>query len=167
MKLLLGHASKSSVQYLSASAALHPIPRSVLIRQVRNNPWVCQQCRYQSQSLGTSTHIQNRAHDEKKPTIRIERPRISYYNQRHASTSSQNSPSPGAVSSTAKTSRTELPSQEEGRRSHVSKRFTHLMDHLQSNIFIAGQRLNDLTGYSGIEVLKKDIKEQGNIGTSA
>ncbi|MCJ1463489.1 sensitivity to high expression protein she9 [Pseudocyphellaria aurata] len=34
------------------------------------------------------------------------------------------------------------------------------MDHLQSNIFIAGQRLNDLTGYSGIEALKKEIEEQ-------
>ena len=55
----------------------------------------------------------------------------------------------------------DLPSQEEGRRSHVSKRFSSLMDHLQSNIFIAGQRLNDLTGYSGIEALKKDIEEQG------
>ncbi len=35
------------------------------------------------------------------------------------------------------------------------------MDSLQSNIFIAGQRLNDLTGYSGIEALKKDIEQQG------
>ncbi|KAI9798026.1 MAG: sensitivity to high expression protein she9 [Candelina submexicana] len=34
------------------------------------------------------------------------------------------------------------------------------MDHLQSNIFIAGQRLNDLTGYSGIEALKREIEEQ-------
>lgn len=34
------------------------------------------------------------------------------------------------------------------------------MDNLQSNIFIAGQRLNDLTGYSGIEALKKDIEQQ-------
>ncbi|KAL9637174.1 MAG: hypothetical protein Q9164_002362 [Protoblastenia rupestris] len=34
------------------------------------------------------------------------------------------------------------------------------MDHMQSNIFIAGQRLNDLTGYSGIEALKKDIEQQ-------
>lgn len=42
----------------------------------------------------------------------------------------------------------------------MSKRFSHVMDHLQSNIFIAGQRLNDLTGYSGIEALKKDIEEQ-------
>lgn len=35
------------------------------------------------------------------------------------------------------------------------------MDNLQSNVFIAGQRLNDLTGYSGIETLKKEIEEQG------
>ena len=34
------------------------------------------------------------------------------------------------------------------------------MDNVQSNIFIAGQRLNDLTGYSGIETLKRDIEEQ-------
>ena len=34
------------------------------------------------------------------------------------------------------------------------------MDNVQSNIFIAGQRLNDLTGYSGIEALKKDIERQ-------
>jgi sensitive to high expression protein 9 len=54
-----------------------------------------------------------------------------------------------------------LPSQEEGRRSQTSKRFTALMDNLQSNIFTAGQRLNVLTGYSSIEQLKGDIKTQG------
>ena len=31
------------------------------------------------------------------------------------------------------------------------------MDHMQGNIFIASQRINDLTGYSGIEVLKTRI----------
>jgi sensitive to high expression protein 9 len=31
------------------------------------------------------------------------------------------------------------------------------MDHLQSNIFVASQRINDLTGYSGIEALKNQI----------
>ena len=55
----------------------------------------------------------------------------------------------------------ELPSQSEHRRSPLSKRASHLMDNLQSNIFIAGQRLNDLTGYSGIETLKQDIENQG------
>lgn len=33
------------------------------------------------------------------------------------------------------------------------------MDHLQGNIFIASQRINDLTGYSGIEALKSRITE--------
>lgn len=56
----------------------------------------------------------------------------------------------------------DLPSQAEGRRSELSKKFTTLMDNLQSNIFIAGQRLNDLTGYSAIEALKREIQEQGN-----
>ncbi|TVY84276.1 Sensitive to high expression protein 9-like mitochondrial protein [Lachnellula suecica] len=52
---------------------------------------------------------------------------------------------------------TDLPSAEEGRRSQISKRFSHLMDHMQGNIFIASQRINDLTGYSGIEALKSRI----------
>lgn len=60
--------------------------------------------------------------------------------------------------------REDLPSLQEGRRSNVAKRFSHIMDHMQSNIFIAGQRLNDLTGYSGIEALKKDIENQGQSG---
>ena len=67
------------------------------------------------------------------------------------------------VGNEASKSRDDLPSQREGRRSHVAKRFSHVMDHLQSNIFIAGQRLNDLTGYSGIEALKKDIGIQGQL----
>ena len=54
-----------------------------------------------------------------------------------------------------------LPSYLENRRSQVSKQFTTMMDNLQSNIFVAGQRLNDLTGYSSIEALKKDIHTQG------
>ncbi|KAF7626568.1 putative mitochondrion biogenesis protein [Aspergillus flavus] len=53
-----------------------------------------------------------------------------------------------------------LPSYLENRRSQVSKQFTTMMDNLQSNIFVAGQRLNDLTGYSSIEALKKDIHTQ-------
>ncbi|KAJ5697391.1 hypothetical protein N7488_011075 [Penicillium malachiteum] len=53
-----------------------------------------------------------------------------------------------------------LPSYLEGRRSKLSKQFTTMMDNIQSNVFVAGQRLNDLTGYSGIEALKKEIHEQ-------
>ncbi|KAJ5653782.1 hypothetical protein N7490_000785 [Penicillium lividum] len=55
-----------------------------------------------------------------------------------------------------------LPSYLESRRSKLSKQFTGMMDNLQSNVFVAGQRLNDLTGYSGIEALKKEIHSQEN-----
>lgn len=54
-----------------------------------------------------------------------------------------------------------LPSDAERRRSQLSKKFTDLMDNIQGNVFIAGQKLNDLTGYSGIEKLKRDIEQQG------
>jgi len=55
----------------------------------------------------------------------------------------------------------DLPSRQESRRSTTSKRFSHLMDNVTANIFVAGQRLNDLTGYSGIEGMKRDIQQQG------
>ncbi|KAJ5457695.1 Mitochondrial distribution and morphology family 33fungi [Penicillium sp. IBT 31633x] len=51
-----------------------------------------------------------------------------------------------------------LPSYLESRRSKWSKQFSTMMDNLQSNVFTAGQRLNDLTGYSSIEALKNDIQ---------
>ncbi|KAJ5098726.1 hypothetical protein N7532_005727, partial [Penicillium argentinense] len=53
-----------------------------------------------------------------------------------------------------------LPSYLESRRSKLSKQFTTMMDNIQSNVFVAGQRLNDLTGYSGIEALKNEIHSQ-------
>ncbi|KAL6236656.1 sensitive to high expression protein 9-like protein, mitochondrial [Aspergillus navahoensis] len=53
-----------------------------------------------------------------------------------------------------------LPSYIENRRSQFSRQFTTWMDNLQSNVFVAGQRLNDLTGYSSIEALKRSIQEQ-------
>ncbi|KAL4928741.1 putative mitochondrion biogenesis protein (She9) [Aspergillus undulatus] len=53
-----------------------------------------------------------------------------------------------------------LPSYIENRRSQFAKQFSTVMDNLQSNVFVAGQRLNDLTGYSSIEALKNNILEQ-------
>lgn len=57
-----------------------------------------------------------------------------------------------------------LPSYLESRRSQMSKQFTTMMDNIQANVFVAGQRLNDLTGYSAIETLKRDIQTQGTNG---
>lgn len=69
-----------------------------------------------------------------------------------------------AQNSTAGAQSRGLPSYLENRRSQMSKQFTTMMDNVQANIFVAGQRLNDLTGYSAIETLKRDIQTQGTNG---
>lgn len=120
-----------------------------------SNPWVCQQCCYSHNQkplrprapASLTTLNYDRTTFVKKPRTR----------KAWLSTTSK-SPANGDE---AQKPRKDLPSQEEGRRSQASKSFSHVMDHVQSNIFIAGQRLNDLTGYSGIEALKKDIEDQG------
>ncbi|KAF3936236.1 hypothetical protein ABW19_dt0205336 [Dactylella cylindrospora] len=63
-------------------------------------------------------------------------------------------------SSTAARYDAELPSAKEEKRSSLAKNFSSRLDHLQAAIFMAGQKINDLTGYSGIEALKKDIEQQ-------
>ena len=57
-------------------------------------------------------------------------------------------------------SSSDLPSQTSSRQSALSKRFSHVMDKFQSNIFTASRRINDLTGYTGIEKLRMNIEEQ-------
>lgn len=114
-----------------------------------SNSWVCERCHQQNQRTLYSKFLKIRQNGAKSETFKS---RPSTLRVRRLSSDAQDE---------ADKSRKDLPSQKEGRRSHISRRFSHLMDHLQSNIFIAGQRLNDLTGYSGIEVLKKDIEQQG------
>ncbi|RKF57389.1 Sensitive to high expression protein 9-like protein, mitochondrial [Golovinomyces cichoracearum] len=70
--------------------------------------------------------------------------------------STANAESESTVNSNDENSR--LPSDEAGRRHAVTKRFSHLMDRIQGNIFTASQRINDITGYSGIEILKDRIR---------
>lgn len=55
---------------------------------------------------------------------------------------------------------TQLPSDAENARSSLSKSLTSRIDKLQTSFLFAGQRLNDLTGYSGIEKLKNQIELQ-------
>ena len=81
---------------------------------------------------------------------------------RHFADDSKPPRSSPALSSTAENTSQEpptkeLPSAEESRRMALTKRFSNIMDNLQGNIFIASQRINDLTGYSGIEALKQRI----------
>ncbi|KIX08452.1 uncharacterized protein Z518_03108 [Rhinocladiella mackenziei CBS 650.93] len=56
-----------------------------------------------------------------------------------------------------------LPSDSSSRYSNLRNRFTDFMDNFQTHIFTASRRLNDLTGYSGIEALKNEIEHQESI----
>jgi sensitive to high expression protein 9 len=56
-----------------------------------------------------------------------------------------------------------LPSDFSGRYSQMRKRFSDFMDNFQTHVFVASRRLNDLTGYSGIEELKNEIEHQESV----
>ena len=155
MRSTLGHVPIQSLSSFRVVPVSRALPLHASPAKQAAKPWVCQQC-YRSyckqNSLGGgAASIPAFNHD------RISILGKSKIRKAWLSTTSKLS----ALEDGAPKPQTDLPSQKEGRRSQASKRFSNIMDHLQSNIFIAGQRLNDLTGYSGIEVLKKDIEEQG------
>ena len=131
---------------------LRRLPRVVYKERLSSKLWICQRCYYHNQRPPDSERGRDAALRDHRRKLRAPRTAFSKSYSRTLSTGN---------SDVQDKPRSDLPSQEEGRRSHMSKRFSHLMDDLQSNIFIAGQRLNDLTGYSGIETLKKDIEQQG------
>ena len=56
---------------------------------------------------------------------------------------------------------TKLPSTIEDRRMEISRKFSKAMNDLQGAFFVAGKRLNEVTGYAGIEQMKKAIEAQG------
>ena len=129
-----------------------PLPRTLHNERLKSKLWICQHCYHHSQRPPDSERGRTAAQRDHRQRLRASRIAFSKSYSRALSTGTDNADDKP---------RSDLPSQQEGRRSHMSKRFSHLMDDLQSNIFIAGQRLNDLTGYSGIETLKKEIEQQG------
>ena len=157
MKSILGSVvdtSGNNLWTIFSSRSLSP--RAIYSAQWKPKPWVCRRCYHLNQIVGQSKSI-------KLNNSLILRPQKSQYDRlQYFSISNFVGKAESSDDKMTKTvARKDLPSEEEGRRSQISRRFTHLMDHLQSNIFIAGQRLNDLTGYSGIEALKRDIEQQG------
>ena len=128
------------------------LPRTLHKERLSSKLWICQRCYHHNQRPPDSERGRDAAQRDHRRRLRASRIAFSKSYSRNLSTVNSNA---------EEKPRSDLPSQKEGRRSHLSKRFSHLMDDLQSNIFIAGQRLNDLTGYSGIETLKKEIEQQG------
>ena len=153
MRPMLRQSTASPIQELLKYAPrLCDFRRSTHREQLSPTLWICQRCYHHKQRPSASE--KGLRAGQREGCRRIRAPGITLSNPRGRTLST------GSGNAGDKP-RSDLPSQEEGRRSHISKRFSHVMDHLQSNIFIAGQRLNDLTGYSGIEALKKDIEQQG------
>ncbi|TAQ91581.1 hypothetical protein B7494_g57 [Chlorociboria aeruginascens] len=130
---IIPRSSISSNIYGAASRSLKSSSRSSI------RPTICLQCRIRSQA------IRHFAESSKPPSA--DSPSQSPKDLAPEKLEDANPPPPT----------TELPSAEENRRLVLTKRFSHLMDHLQGNIFVASQRINDLTGYSGIEALKSRI----------
>jgi sensitive to high expression protein 9 len=151
---------------------------------------VCLRCQFRSRPVWYSPNESDRGKDEHAPSERKDevdraaKPEVQAAEQRSPShpEESENAQGPARVREQeeeqeqaqehkqdiyheSKLDSTEsghgLPSSMESRRPHWSKQFSSMMDNLQSNVFVAGQRLNDLTGYSSIEALKKDIHAQG------
>ncbi|KAI1106972.1 Mdm33 family-domain-containing protein [Jackrogersella minutella] len=61
----------------------------------------------------------------------------------------------------------DLPSAQNSRRSALNRRLSAFMDGAQTTLFAASQRINDLTGYSGIEVLKQQISQlEGSLASA-
>ncbi len=158
MRPVFGYASAPRSQ-----ALLKTLPRKSLLSRGQEQwsirPWICQQCYHHNQR---TAELRQGSKLRLAPTRKTQTSRQAEILRVPFSTSRRRLESGEPSIETSKL-RNDLPSQEEGRRSHLSKRISHIMDHLQSNIFIAGQRLNDLTGYSGIEALKKDIEQQGQL----
>lgn len=153
MENILGHASNLS----HSSGLISTMAKRSLGQRsskLTTTPWICQRCYNHSQSnlrkAGNAYPLASRPRSIRQRNL----------SQLFFSTS-QSLKHADEAKFEKRAARDDLPSHEESRRSHLSKKFSHVMDHLQSNIFTAGQRLNDLTGYSGIEALKKEIEEQG------
>lgn len=49
----------------------------------------------------------------------------------------------------------ELPSTTDSRRAELTQKFSHFMDNLQARVLTASQTLNDITGYTSIEGIKR------------
>ena len=153
MRPMLRQSTASPIhELLRYAPRLCDFPRPAHRGQLNPTLWICQRCYHHKQRPSASEKGSYFGQRDDCRRIRAAGLALSNPRGRTLSTGSGNA---------GEKPRSDLPSQEEGRRSHISKRFSHVMDHLQSNIFIAGQRLNDLTGYSGIEALKKDIEQQG------
>ncbi|KZF19381.1 hypothetical protein L228DRAFT_285808 [Xylona heveae TC161] len=174
MRPLLRHVAKPTFESLITKTLPKSLPRlnAYFPRPQHVTPTACLQCqfriqlRYYSENRSSSDRESSQAAQDEvklsnvgataKPSSKPSEPEIP------SASLASNATSDAFTTAYAQTQppRKDLPSEEEGRRWQLSKKFSHVMDNLQTNIFLAGKTLNDLTGYSGIEALKKEIEHQ-------
>ncbi|EAW12924.1 putative mitochondrion biogenesis protein (She9) [Aspergillus clavatus NRRL 1] len=184
MPLLLRQSLRSSANLTRTSRQVRPRflpaagPNIYAARDIRRSFSVCVQCQFRSQPTLYLSLEKDKSKDEPvaqqpndmdpvttsphetpkaQPEAEGEHPSSAPAEQETVSRLEEEFKNEPASETTEKRG---LPSYLEERRSKYSKQFTEMMDNLQSNVFVAGQRLNDLTGYSSIEALKKDIQVQ-------
>ena len=146
----------SAIPLQSVSKALLAVHSRFYGTSLASGPWICQQCRNKSTYRAI---LLPRQTCSRRRTVEAS---LKWRNEYGLSRSFSTSHRAYEESITTKSSEQhELPSKQEFRRSKASKQLSHMMDNIQSNVFVAGQRLNDLTGYSAIEALKKEIEVQG------
>ncbi|KAL4807852.1 Mdm33 family-domain-containing protein [Aspergillus unguis] len=152
-----------------------PTAKALHLGDARRSFSICVRCQFRSQPTLLSDEIkkQTDTKTEDKPNggnDPIHLPPPESFRDIETNAGDKPTPQPDTVHTQSKepehnatSDKTEsggLPSYIDERRSQFSKQFATLMDNLQSNVFVAGQRLNDLTGYSSIEALKRAIHEQ-------
>ncbi|KAI9857628.1 MAG: sensitivity to high expression protein she9 [Vezdaea acicularis] len=115
--------------------------RKVLLSASTSRPSICLGCRINTQL--------RRYADDRRPATSA--------GTKAPPSPTQDVPTVSSTTDDSLPSQDDLPSVAEHRRLRMSKRFTHIMDNLQTSLFTASQQINDLTGYSSIETLKNQI----------
>lgn len=146
-------ASVIPLQYISE--ALLAKNSTVKSASIAARFWICQQCRSKSTYRESPFQKQTSKYGTADAFTRWK----NTYDVSRSFSSSQHESEESVIRKGSEIH--ELPSKQEFRRSKASKQLSHMMDNIQTNVFVAGQRLNDLTGYSAIEALKNEIQVQG------
>jgi len=188
MKQLLRHASRPVIE-CSTMAGAPFLARAAIRRSIHEKSktapacWQCQsrslvrhiaplsspRQRIASLAILPSTPIRRLSTDHSRPNREGQLPPEPRHGPQPRLTPPTATPSLDANTSTDGTPTVhrvpddKLPSHREGQRWDFSKKFGHIMEDLLAKVAVASQKVNNYTGtdYTGIESLRREIKEQG------
>ena len=145
---------------------------SVCVRcQFRASPWDSRSPRFQIPSGNSSIYVPNQPFSSsrvllEKPSDPSQPTKSEAFPQTTPPPLSSEAPLPPKNEPTvSQVPQEDLPSHREGQRWNLSKRLTEIMDDLLPKLAVVTQKVNNYTGtdYSGIEALRRAIKEQGTV----